>query len=83
MPQERYNTDWVRENGVGLVLKSFRKVRPAVDELLRRLPELRANVQRCDNRAVFEVPEILAQVLHRSRHPRVARNLPHLPPIPQ
>jgi UDP-N-acetylglucosamine:LPS N-acetylglucosamine transferase len=29
MPQERYNTHWVDENGVGLVLESFRIVRPA------------------------------------------------------
>ena len=27
MPQERYNTDWVREHGAGIVLESFKFVR--------------------------------------------------------
>ena len=35
----------------------------AVAELVADLPRYRANVQRMQNRAVFEVPEILAQVL--------------------
>ena len=38
MPQERWNTDWVRQNGVGAVHKSFRTVGVAVSELLQRLP---------------------------------------------
>lgn len=67
MPQERYNTDWVRDNGLGLVLKGFRNVRPAVGDLLGRLDELRANVRRLDNRAVFEIPDILADILEQSR----------------
>jgi UDP-N-acetylglucosamine:LPS N-acetylglucosamine transferase len=69
MPQERYNADWVIENGLGLVVSSRRKVGAAVSELLARLPEFKANVACIDNRAVFEVPEILAQVLHASRAP--------------
>jgi hypothetical protein len=63
MPQERYNTDWVRELGVGRVLKSFAGIAEAVDEVVRDLPGLRARVACLDNRAVFEVPEILADVL--------------------
>ena len=34
LPQERYNAEWVKEQGVGIVLKSFRDVRSAVDQLL-------------------------------------------------
>jgi len=63
MPQERYNTEWVQELGVGRVLKSFAGIADAVDELKRCLPELRARVRCLDNRAVFEVPEILADIL--------------------
>lgn len=63
MPQERYNTDWVQAQGVGRVLPSFRGIRAAVDGLLAELPALRANVQRLDNRAVFEVVELLARLL--------------------
>ena len=67
MPQERYNTDWIQENGLGIVHKSFGTVRLAVRELLGRFDELRANLGRWDNRALFEVPEILGELLHRSR----------------
>jgi UDP-N-acetylglucosamine:LPS N-acetylglucosamine transferase len=67
MPQERYNTDWVRDHGLGMVLRSFRHVAPAVQELCGRLDEFRARVQQIRNRAVFEIPEILAHImaLHR------------------
>jgi UDP-N-acetylglucosamine:LPS N-acetylglucosamine transferase len=63
MPQERYNTHWVDENGVGLVLESFRIVRPAVTELTARLDEFRARIARIENRAIFEIPQILERIL--------------------
>jgi UDP-N-acetylglucosamine:LPS N-acetylglucosamine transferase len=63
MPQERYNTQWVEENGVGLVLESFRSVRPAVRELAARLGEFRARIAGIQNRAIFEIPQILEQIL--------------------
>ena len=64
MPQERWNTEWVQQHGLGVVLRSFRQVGPAVTQLLQQLPELRANVARLHNRAVFEVPQILDGILH-------------------
>jgi 1,2-diacylglycerol 3-beta-galactosyltransferase len=45
---------------VGLVLRSVRALPAGVDEMIRRLPEFQAGVRRIDNRAVFELPEILA-----------------------
>jgi hypothetical protein len=63
MPQERYNARWVRETGVGLVIKSVRPIRAAVAELVGSLAELGARVRLLRNRAVFEVPEILADVI--------------------
>jgi UDP-N-acetylglucosamine:LPS N-acetylglucosamine transferase len=69
MPQERYNTDWVREQGVGLVLKSLRQLPLAAAEMIGRLPEFQAAVGRIDNRAVFEVPEILARLLKAAEQP--------------
>jgi len=38
LPQERYNTVWVRQQGVGIVLDNFRHVRSAVDRLLEPPP---------------------------------------------
>ncbi len=66
MPQERYNTDWVREQGVGLVLNSFAALPAAVAVMHRQLPELAERVQRLDNRALFELPRILARILNGS-----------------
>jgi UDP-N-acetylglucosamine:LPS N-acetylglucosamine transferase len=63
MPQERYNTQWVEENGVGLVLESFRAIRPAVREVAARLGEFRARIAGIHNRAIFEIPRILEQIL--------------------
>lgn len=65
MPQERYNTEWVRELGVGVVHRSMRELPAAVASLVARLPELRVQVARVRNRAVFELPGILAQILQR------------------
>jgi UDP-N-acetylglucosamine:LPS N-acetylglucosamine transferase len=66
MPQERYNAQWVQEQGVGLVVPSLSRIAAATDEMLQRLPEFHAATARLDNRAVFEVPEVLADLLARS-----------------
>lgn len=63
MPQERYNTDWVREQGVGLVLKSFDELPHALGVLRERLPALRERVASLDNRAVYEVTALIARML--------------------
>ncbi|MCU1335418.1 MAG: Monogalactosyldiacylglycerol synthase [Bryobacterales bacterium] len=63
LPQERYNADWVRERNAGLVVPNFRGIRGAVDGLLRDLPRYKASVARIHNRAVFEIPDMLAKIL--------------------
>ena len=63
MPQERYNPRWVCAHGLGLVVDSVRQLRPAVDAMTRRLDEFQHSVRGMGNRAVFEVPEILARIL--------------------
>jgi 1,2-diacylglycerol 3-beta-galactosyltransferase len=65
LPQERYNADWVRERGVGVVVKSFRRIAAAVDELLEsdRLEEYRRNAAGIENQAVFEIPDLLEKIL--------------------
>jgi 1,2-diacylglycerol 3-beta-galactosyltransferase len=64
LPQERYNADWVVEHGVGLVAPNFRHIGAAVAELLapRNFERFRANAGAVANRAVFEIPEILAAI---------------------
>jgi UDP-N-acetylglucosamine:LPS N-acetylglucosamine transferase len=73
MPQERYNTEWVQENGVGLVLKSMNQLRAAVVEMVERLPDMKLRASRLGNRALFELPEILADQLHAAAVPVATR----------
>ncbi|MGO9933122.1 MAG: MGDG synthase family glycosyltransferase [Steroidobacteraceae bacterium] len=63
MPQERYNTEWVEQNGVGVVLDSFKAIRSGVAQVTGNIETFRAGVNRIHNRAVFEIPEILERIL--------------------
>jgi 1,2-diacylglycerol 3-beta-galactosyltransferase len=65
LPQERFNADWVLEKGVGVVVPSFRQIVPAVERLLASgmLERCRAAAAAIENRAVFEIPDLLARVL--------------------
>jgi 1,2-diacylglycerol 3-beta-galactosyltransferase len=55
-------TEWVAQNGLGVVLGSFRTVRAAITELTNNLPQWQAQVRQMQNRAVFEIPDILANL---------------------
>ncbi|HZO55812.1 MAG TPA: glycosyltransferase, partial [Bryobacteraceae bacterium] len=65
MPQERYNADWLLERGAGVVLKNFREIGPAVERLLEPgvLEKMRANAGAVNNRAVFEITDILERLV--------------------
>jgi 1,2-diacylglycerol 3-beta-galactosyltransferase len=65
MPQERYNTQWLRENGLGIVVRGFRQIAAAVEQMLHpeTFDRLRANAAALTNRAVFEIPDLLARLL--------------------
>jgi UDP-N-acetylglucosamine:LPS N-acetylglucosamine transferase len=65
LPQERYNAVWIREQGIGIVLRSFRGIARAVDDLLEptAYARYRAATERMENRAVFEIPDILERIL--------------------
>jgi Glycosyltransferase family 28 C-terminal domain len=67
LPQERFNTEWVREKHVGIVLHNFREIVAAVRQLSEpaTLAEFRRNVAMLENRAVFEVPEILQKLMEK------------------
>ncbi|MEH3087927.1 MAG: glycosyltransferase [Xylophilus ampelinus] len=66
MPQERYNARWVEERGVGIVVRSLKKLPAAAEAMLSDLAGYQARVRQVDNRAVFEVPDILADLLVRA-----------------
>jgi 1,2-diacylglycerol 3-beta-galactosyltransferase len=66
LPQERYNAEWVRERHAGMVVKSFGGIEESVKELLASLDSYRESVARIENRAVFEIPEMLAEILEKN-----------------
>jgi len=74
LPQERYNCEWVREQGVGLVLRNFRGIAAAVEELLEpaTYARMRANAAAQLNRAVFEIPDMLESILSRASDSRLS-----------
>lgn len=63
LPQERYNAEWLTENGYGTVVTNFREIGLCVGEMLKpeRLGQLRRNVSAYSNRALLEVPQILEE----------------------
>jgi 1,2-diacylglycerol 3-beta-galactosyltransferase len=65
MPQERYNTDWVEEREVGVVIRDFRRIAESVGFLLTdgRLERFRENARRLNNRAVYEIPVMLERII--------------------
>jgi UDP-N-acetylglucosamine:LPS N-acetylglucosamine transferase len=68
MPQERYNTEWLIENGTGIVLPNFRGIARAVDRLLEpaTYSKYRAATEALNNRAVFEIADIVESILAHS-----------------
>jgi UDP-N-acetylglucosamine:LPS N-acetylglucosamine transferase len=68
LPQERYNADWVTEKQFGEVLRSFKQIVPAVGRMIEpaNLARYRENISKLENRAVFEIPGILEEILDRS-----------------
>jgi 1,2-diacylglycerol 3-beta-galactosyltransferase len=70
LPQERYNTVWVREKEVGLVVRNFSTVVDAVAQLLEAetFARFRCNAKKMHNRALFEIPDILSRILSESNN---------------
>ena len=75
LPQERYNAEWVTENGYGIVVPSFKKIASAVQRLLESatFDEFRRKANQYSNRALFEVPVILEQCAERGATPSQSR----------
>jgi 1,2-diacylglycerol 3-beta-galactosyltransferase len=65
LAHERYNTDWIVEQQVGMVVSSFSHLGDAVAELLSpaHYERYRANAAALKNSAVYEIPGLLAGVL--------------------
>jgi 1,2-diacylglycerol 3-beta-galactosyltransferase len=78
LAHERYNADWIEEQELGLVVRSFSRIAEAVTSLLdphryRRCRERLSNMRNC---AVYEIPVALEKILSGSDGPA------ELPPPP-
>ena len=65
MVQERYNTDWIERHQVGVVLRSFNEIVAGITQMLepQRLTHFRACAAKLNNRAVFEIPDLLQTLI--------------------
>lgn len=71
MPQERYNTLWVKENKLGKVIKSVSELQAAVDEMINDLAAYQLNVHQINNQAVFEVVDLMSNLMRAPDHAEV------------
>lgn len=65
LPQELFNAEWVRDHKFGTVLKNFRQITTAVEQLVNsnQLEQMRTRIKQMSNRAAYEIPPILEQIL--------------------
>lgn len=82
LPQERYNARWIAERNVGISLRSFRQIVPAVEKLLRpeQLNRCRESTRLNTNRAVFEVPGFLQDIFKKAESVS-AKDIERLAPV--
>jgi hypothetical protein len=79
LAHERINADWLLEQGAGLVVDSFSHIAGAVRQLLSpdEYPRYRQAAAAIRNMAVFEIPDLLDDILRR--RPGTAIPPQHLP----
>jgi len=75
LPQERYNAEWVAENGYGIVVRSFREIAPAVERLIEPsvFDEFLDRTNTYSNHALVEVAEILEKCYEHSEQFQIAQ----------
>lgn len=66
--QERASADWLADNQLGIVVDNFRDIHKAVAELIEpeNFPAYKTRIEAYNNRAVFEVVDILENILENS-----------------
>jgi 1,2-diacylglycerol 3-beta-galactosyltransferase len=69
LAHERYNCDWIEEQGIGLVIEGYDQLFDAVRQLLDpdRQAHLRQRLLEIRNEAVYEIPGMLENILEGAR----------------
>jgi 1,2-diacylglycerol 3-beta-galactosyltransferase len=72
LAHERYNADWIEQQGVGMVVRNFSQIAGAVREMLEpeRFRRYRESASAKRNTAVYEIPDVLENILqhHAGSH---------------
>ncbi len=78
MVQERYNAEWIVQNQLGIVIRRFSEISKAVAGIIdeEQSRRFRACVASLNNRAVFEIPQILDEIM-ATPHARTAQPAVH------
>jgi UDP-N-acetylglucosamine:LPS N-acetylglucosamine transferase len=79
LPQERFNAEWIRSQGYGLVVRRYSEIAQAVADLLGRREEFKTAVSAQENRAVYEVLDIFELLLRRAADPLESQPVRRLP----
>ena len=69
--QERYNCDWILANRLGVVIRGFGEISNAIAMMLdaAQIRNFRERISTLNNRAVFEIPDMLAEVMEMWHEP--------------
>ncbi|MEL6901584.1 MAG: glycosyltransferase [Cyanobacteria bacterium J06606_4] len=75
LPQESYAADWLKRHQAGLSVSSFKHICAAVETLIEpeNFARYQASVRALNNRAVFEIPEMLQTILGDAAEPSTIR----------
>jgi 1,2-diacylglycerol 3-beta-galactosyltransferase len=78
MIQERFNTEWIEENEVGIVVPSFSRVAGAVRTMLSpaRRRQFLSRIDQLNNRAVFEIVDVLERLMAAASVPASGQAAP-------
>ena len=77
LAQERYNVEWIEQQGVGLRVTRMKELPQAVTSLLKPVAyrAIAQRIQALSNRAVFEVPDVLENILTQAESARRPQTL--------
>ena len=65
MPQERWNTDFIRDNQLGCVVPGVADIAQAAQDVIAKLNHYRLRVRQFENRAIFEVAALIETLMQQ------------------
>ena len=63
--QEKYNAKWLKQKNIGICIRNFTRISQVVKNLLKNKHEYNNSYLTIENRAIFEMPEVLATIFNK------------------